>query len=669
MAVFCFLGYNFAMISFLKKHNFTSILVAVFLFLIPFVTSRHLFHGAINAKLFFTLCASYIFFGLTAYKLYKKEISVSFKKQYLLFGLFALGVYGFISAFLGVNIDQSLWSDIIRSTGVLFISHIILLAFSWSLLLQKKEDWSLVRRSIILSSSIFGLFYTLGSQGFGVFTERFLSINFSTNGLSIGNETFAGAYMFLAIICTFIEIVRSGSRQEKKWLYAVLLLQVVNPLMVNFALLKGAVSFSFGNFFGVARASSVVVWASLLYFGFISLLTRFGKKKLLRVKSLGILLVVALGLASLFVDGSRVQQKYIELSTSARLIVWDSALMSAQDRLLTGFGPENFGFAMQKNFSSDLYLDENIGEVWFDRAHNVIVETVVTKGMIGIFLSILVIGLFVRSVYRAEKRNSIGFKESYILYMLSVGHIVQIFTSFDTVITYTMLAFFVAYGLYLERETAPKTKHNYSTYTAVGLIGVTVISFFFVYIPLNARQNALYDIFVSTTHENRLKAIDKLDTGVLTFEPVRLVSSGLVKSVFENASELTPESQKQILVELQRYDSLFARYVEENPESYRAKVSLVYVRFAETFLGDNRLDAETQKLIADAYELSPSNPLTFVVDALFDVYTGNIKQAQEKLKVAETIFPGVALIENVQKYVDAQQKSYPAVSFLLLENF
>lgn len=656
------------MIAFLKKYSFTSVLVAVFLFLIPFVTSRQLFHGAINGKLFFTLFVSYIFFVITAYKLYKKEISISLTKQYFLLGLFVFGLYGFVSAFLGVNVDQSLWSDIIRSTGVLFVSHIILLAFSWSLLLQKKEDWSLVRHSVIAASSIFGLFYSIGSQGLGLYTGKLLSINLSINGLSIGNETFAGAFMFLAIICTFIELVRADSFQQKKWLYGALILQVVNPLMVNFTLFKGA-EFSIANFFGVARASSLVVWFSLVYFGLVSFLSRIGKSRILRGLSFGILVAIVFGLSSLFVDGSKVQQKYIELSTAARLIVWDSALSSLEDRPITGFGPENFGFAMQKNFNSELYLDKNIGEVWFDRAHNVFVETVVTKGIVGLLLSAIVIGLFARSVYRSQKKNNISLQESYILYAFSVGHIVQIFTSFDTVITYVILAFFAAYGLYLEKETVSEYVGNYSKYIASGLIVVTIVSLFFVYIPLKIRQNALYDIFVSSTHEKRLEAISKLDSGALTFEPIRLVASGLVKGVFENTSPMTQEEQKQALLELEAYDSLLVTYIKNNPESYRAKTTLVYIRFAEVFLGNNKLNEETEQLIADAYKLSPGNPLSVVMDSLFDVYTGNLKQASEKLKIAEENFPGVKLVSNTLEYVQAQQKSFPSISFLLLENF
>lgn len=667
MAVFCFLGYNFLMTAFLKKYSFTSVLVAVFLFLIPFISSRHLFHGAINGKLFFTLFISYIFFVITAYKLYKKEISISLTKQYFLLGLFVFGLYGFVSAFLGVNVDQSLWSDIIRSTGVLFVSHIILLAFSWSLLLQKKEDWSLVRRSVIAASSIFGLFYSIGSQGLGLYTGKLLSINLSINGLSIGNETFAGAYLFLATICTFIEIVNTQNVKEKRWLYTMLFLQFFNPLVINFALFQG-VQFSITNAIGVARATSVVMLGSLLYFALLRLCVSIKKEKLFRFFAFGFLMVVSFSLVSLFIDGSKIQQKYIELSTAARIIVWDSALQAIQERPVLGFGPENFGTALQKHFNSDLYLDENIGEVWFDRAHNVFVETVVTKGIVGLLLSILVIGLFVRVVYQSEKKQVINLQESYILYLLSVGHIVQIFTSFDTVITYTMLAFFAGYGLYLERSFNKDDFSNLARPVMVVLIIIIISSLTFVYIPLRVRQNSLFMVFASSDHEVRLAAINKLDVGGITFEPLRLVSSGIIKGVFEGGSQLTPELQKESLVELQTYDELLSQYVSNNPYSYRAKISLVYVRFAQAFLGDNKLNSDTRNLIADAYELSPGNPLTFVIDALFDLYTGNISGAEDKLKTAQSLFPGVDLITNVQQYITAQKKTFPSISFLLLEN-
>lgn len=668
MAVFCFLGYNSYMMTSIFKHNLVTLLGGLFLFVLPFVTSRELFYGATNGKFFFVLFFSYIFFAIFVYKLWIKEIQISVRKQYLLAGLLLFGLIAWASSLLGVHQTQSLWSDILRSTGTIFISHIILLTIVWSYLFSK-EDWFFLRRALIWSASIFSLLYSLGLQGFGVFGGRFLSVNFSINGLSIGNETFAGAFVFLTIMLTLLEISRGKGGRDTKILYGLLVLQVISPLMLNFNIFRGSFASVF-DFFGVARASSAVVWLTLFYFGVTRLLKAYSKRvvtKIFHVITIVLLVVVS---ASLFIPGTLVREKYTELSTAARLITWDSALLSFESRPLLGYGPENFGYAVQEHFDSHLYLQENIGEIWFDRAHNAVVETLTTKGVIGLLISLLVIGLLVRSVVRASSKGRLSHEERNLLLVLIFGHILQIFTSFDTIMTHVTLAFVVGYILYLERTCEEEKPVAFSSQKVVaGLFGLIILSsFVFVYVPERVRQKSLFRIFVTEDHSARLLLIEKLDTGKITFEPLRTGSSSLVKGVFETITQSTEATRAEDVAELAAYDSLLIKYIEKNPNDYRARMNLVYIRYAETFLGEPKLDEETRSLITDSYKLSPENPLTFVMDALYMVYTGKIDQAETILVDSQSVFPGVTFIDNILVYVRAQKKTFPSISFLRLEN-
>lgn len=651
----------------LTKYNFPTILGGLFLLFLPFVTSRHLFYGATNAKFFYVLFFTYLFYIVFAYKIYNNEIVLSLRKKYFLLTLIFFGLVSLVSSVAGLNSTMSFWSDILRSTGVIFLFHGILLAFVWSYLF-KEMDWSFLRRSIIFAASVFSFLFSLGSQGVGLFTGRFLGINFQINGLSIGNETFAGAFLFFAVIFTLIELTKTEDKKIKKYLKLGLFFLLVNPMTLNFGLLRGD-SFSWFAIIGVARASALVIFASCAYFLVYKVLKNL-KPNLLKIfNSLALVFVVVVP-TLLFIRGSVIQDKYIEISTAARILTWEAGLNSFENRPLLGYGPENFSIAFQDSFNSDLYLNENIGEVWFDKAHNPVVETLATKGILGLVSAVLVLVALFIVLFRAMRRGFISKEECTLSVVLIIGHLLQIFTSFDTVITQVILIFIFAYILFLENNLYAKNPISVSSKKTIGvfIFIITIASFALVFVPERVRQHALYSIFVTQDYEKRISFVEKLDTGKITVEPLRTPSTALVKGIFTSGGNLDQQMIQESLGELDVYDRMYSAYVAKHPYDYRARVDLVYVRFAQTFLGNNKLNEETRNLILEIYEISPANPLSYVLDSLFMVYTGKVGQAKTILVDAQKVFPEVEFISSVIEFVDVQEQKFPNISFLVLEN-
>lgn len=652
-----------------KKYSLPGILTGLFLFVLPFVFSRHLFYGASNAKYFFMLYVVYFFVLILGYRLITGKISLSLRKRTLLIILGVLILYNYISTFLGINPTMSLWSDIIRSTGVIFVTHLALLSFVLSELL-KKADWDFVRRSIIWSSSIFSFFYILGSQGLSLFKGIFLSVDFSLNGLSVGNETFAGAFVFLSLVLTFIEISkRRAESSVPKILWVFLFLQIFNPLMFNFSIFRGGSISGPFDILGVARASSIVTYFSLFYFVIRSFLLKGRNQKYIKGYNIALFSLVSIFAILLFIPNSPVQNKYIDLSTGARIITWDSALESLKDRPVTGFGPENFGSAVQENFNNSLYLRENIGEIWFDRAHNVVIEGLVTKGIIGVLLMAILIGFILRTLNRSSKKGLISREEANLLGLLFLGHVLQIFTSFDTVITYTVLAVLFGYVMHLELEMTERVDIGKDIKKTIGLFLVILVisGIVFVLAPEKKRQSSLYGIFISQSHDMRMEYIDNLDNGKLTFEPLRFGSAALIKGAFESPEIAKSNIRNEVIKELGLYVDMLEMYVEENKEDYRSRMNLVYVYFAKTILGENELE-KSLPLIESSYELSPENPLTYVMHSLYHLYSGDADLAEEKLNEAIALNPEIPFTIGVLEYFNAQKAALPQVAFLKLEN-
>ena len=80
----------------------------------------------------------------------------------------------------------------------------------------------------------------------------------------------------------------------------------------------------------------------------------------------------------------------------ARYIVWKMAWNGFLERPILGWGLENFNVTFGKHFDSKLYLREYGGEIWFDRAHNIVLDTLINSGIVGLisYLSIFCTSIF-----------------------------------------------------------------------------------------------------------------------------------------------------------------------------------------------------------------------------------------------------------------------------------
>ena len=92
---------------------------AVFLGLLPFVTSNQLFYGAVNAKFFFVIFAVDALALILAYGLYKGKNQISSRGRWFLGALLLMLGTQYVASVLGVFFERSLWSDIFWSSGCL----------------------------------------------------------------------------------------------------------------------------------------------------------------------------------------------------------------------------------------------------------------------------------------------------------------------------------------------------------------------------------------------------------------------------------------------------------------------------------------------------------------------------------------------------------------------
>jgi len=670
-------------LSFMNNSNkltFGGILTAVFIFLLPFAVSKIILYGANNTKYFLTTGFVVVLGLYVSYLILKGENHVNFRSRWFLGILIITLGFFYLSAFWGVDPMRSLWSDTLRGTGLLFLTSLGLLAFLVSEILTKK-DWWLVRWGIIASSSLFAFLTYFGQEGLDII---------KTHGLTFGNSTFAGTYLLLSLFITSFELFRveSGSRQ-RKILSILAVVQLLSPILLRCKAFFLETLDIFSNplhILGSSRASGATAILAILYLLGFTVIRRFGKnhkKYLYPIWIFGFLLAISISVGMLFVSGSFIQEKYIESATAARVIVWESGLEAVKERPFLGWGPENFRQAFESHFNNDLFLDQNIGEVWFDKAHNIIVDSLVTVGIIGTLLILILWFYFALVVFRAYKNNIIGFYEANLLGVLPLFHLLQLQTSFDTPSSYAFLAIILGYGLWLEKEMVyniPQPGEDKSFIFGFniqkGLAVLILVGVLFggkkVLIDEFVRQRALAKIFQATNRDEQTMFIRKALDDKIDFESLRLSSNSMIKGSFSQIASARTDSERERIMnitkeQLDLYEEYYLKYLERVPTDYRARMNYAHLLLTKTILGENRT-AEAKIIIADSYHLSPDNPLTYVLDSVAYLYGGDLEASEEKINAGVALNPEIAFSQQVLKYIQQQKEQFPKIGILKIEN-
>ncbi|MCA9353491.1 O-antigen ligase family protein [Candidatus Nomurabacteria bacterium] len=650
---------------------------SIFTLIFPFFITTKIAYGSVNAKYFALLLLTSIALLFFAFR-EDKQIRIPKISKYLSISIVLFISSLFVSAILGVDFSRSFWSDIQRETGLLTVLVLLILSFVNSQILTK-NDWFSFLKSLIVSSSIFSFLYIFGQNGLWIINKRVGFLNFATDGMTFGNSTFAGAYLALTFFITIAFFLNSKIKKEKLIYGSLLFIQAISPIFINYNTLLGKNEFTgISSIVGSAQASAVVAYAGLVYLFIREVIKRFVKKdniKSITLKSFSTvsLLSVCILLSLLFTSNSFVQKKYIEISTAARIIIWDFSFDAVLEKPVLGWGGDNFEVPFTKYFDNRLYYKENIGEVWFDRAHNIIVDTLVANGFLGLLLYLSVIFFAIYTLNKNKKEGNIDDRLAHVLGLVFVGHIIQLQTSFDMVsslfLWWSLLAFIFSVGSFTEednKEYVLKDNKNYHKIIAIPLF-VSILVLFFTDMSW---QRSLVKVFNSKNYEERSINIENAFKRPGSFEIRRFLYAGFVSGIHNIMYKTGLSEDQQVIAkkELNLYIEEYEKHVEERPDDYRGRVALAYLYQFSTILGEDRLEDSENILLNGTFELSPNNPLAYSVLALTKLYGGDIPSAKEYSTMALELNPNIEVSQRIYSHILKQEETFPEVSFLKLEN-
>ena len=337
-----------------------------------------------------------------------------------------------ISAVFSANPERAFWGTIERGEGVFGMLHYLALFFFIAWGISEKERGGILKISLLSGLIIF----LAGLQEISEGTARMSAY--------VGNASFlAGHFLFLIIAGWIV------AKESKKgiWKHIGLWFMPVGAIGV---ILTGTRSALAGILVG--SAAYFLMWA----------IRKFGKKTLWTVAVLGIL-----GMGGIWTG-----REYIKIlmgdrvsSIQTRLTMWETGWEAFKAKPLIGWGPEHFILASSAYYNPKA---AQYGETWFDRAHNKILDILVSQGIIGIVAFFALVGSAIWVAWRDKT-----YKKT-IAFVFGTAYLTHLMFTPDQTISWIDLMVFLGW-LVGSKEESEKEKSHLKINWQVGAVGIIII--------------------------------------------------------------------------------------------------------------------------------------------------------------------------------------------------
>jgi putative inorganic carbon (HCO3(-)) transporter len=384
--------------------------------------------------------------------LYKKnELELpKIKNNKIIWALSALFIIYLLASIFSVDPYFSFWGSPMRSGG--FINFGFCIIFSaFIFLISKEKDWQKFWFFSIIIGALVSFVAII--QFYGLFNKIFLSVN-DRPPSTIGNPIFLGIYILLLLFITISLFIKSTNKYQKTFygFSTILFIYVI--------LLTGSRAAYLG-----------------LIIGFVYFLLMYPKK----LKSLKITLTVFLALIFIVVLYTNTQSHFPQILENnkifkaieprlsiksflddARFPAWMVGIKAISEKPILGWGPENYSVGFDKNFNY------TVGAEWWDRAHNILIQTASDAGFLGLFSYLALFGLLLWELWRKKNNPNTSENSKITAHTISttlIAYFAANFFSIDDFPTYLLFFLIVGYTIYLTNDNKKleikNTKNKY----------------------------------------------------------------------------------------------------------------------------------------------------------------------------------------------------------------
>lgn len=259
----------------------------------------------------------------------------------------------FFSSLLGTNFNKSFFGNYYREDGLLTLFHLVALFFLISQFWQ--DSWA---KSVAVSLSLSNFLISLWSVFLG------LRFHFSGPvGATFGQPNFLAGYLLVCLPFLAFLIAETKNKKEKIFWWLVLVFQLMEIfLTLSRAGIAGIFLFGAGWFL-LKRKRGLGFLGVLVIFGILGLYFVFPPKE------------------SEFMPGGRER-------------IFRKGIIAFTKRPILGWGWANFDYAFESatwpiKFNQDVYVD---------KAHSNLLEVLVTTGLVGFTIYLLMIIWIIREI-------------------------------------------------------------------------------------------------------------------------------------------------------------------------------------------------------------------------------------------------------------------------------
>lgn len=523
-----------------------------------------------------------------------------------------------LTSFTGVDLQKSFWSVFERMTGILTFLHLYAFFIVLSSVFKEKKYWERILTASICVGMLI-CFYTLTA------TE-----NATRGGGTLGNTSFFSAYILFDIFFTLILLVTKSGLW--RILYGIALLIFTFALFSNPEPTQGAIAAFLGGLF-------ILGFGYLLFHLFSSQNKNFKKMAfaLIILLILGTLLVLQLDFFK-----TKISDILQSGSIQSRMIVWQIGWDGWKERLLLGWGQENFNIPFAKYFIPELPLTQDI---WYDRVHNIILDTGVTSGILGLlsYLSIFVVSfvtLFKLFKKIIERRNV--FFPLGMVALLAV-YLAQNIWVFDMISSYVMFFLSLAFINFLTSSPKEKTVRRKSnplcSFVGALLIIATITVLYFGNVQVaRASRAAVRGLYFPL--EQSIASFEKAFklSPISKFEIPEQISVRIIELASQTNQDKTLFNKGLALAEEKLKDN-----IEQNPFNFRYKLFLGrFYNNLYQITGDKEKLSLAEETMNQAEELSPRNEQVYWVLGQTYLFEGKYDEAIISLKKGVDLEPRLA---------------------------
>lgn len=400
-----------------------------------------------------------------------------------------------LSTIFSVYPSQSFWGTYERSESVLVWIHLLAIFLIVISLFRTKKDWLQIAGISTVVGIIVSAVFLLNAGGLFPF------FSYLNSGSTFGNSSFLGTYLIFAIFFSLFLFFQSESKKGRWFGLGSFGLFVLTLSMTD------------------ARAATLAVFGGAIIF--VSLSLMFNKRTRVQYRVglvlLGFLVFVsALFVILVFLPNSFLHHFIILNFGGSRFVLWKIARQAWLARPLFGWGLENFQYAFLSFFDTCFGTPACGTNTFFDRAHNNILDVLVTTGFAGLLAYLSLLGFALLSIWSSVKKQLLSSHMAALLVATICAYFVQALTVFDTITSNLFFLFLLAYVVSLSSprqevlDFSVKTDKQGGSWRSVVAIGFTLsvpILFFFTIIQPVLASHAVYSA-TSLEKTSRSKAYD-----------------------------------------------------------------------------------------------------------------------------------------------------------------